>query len=50
MMHACADSRSADEVWKVWPKVADWIARLEARYEHSTEWRDALERRKNHSN
>ena len=45
-MHAAADRANAHEVWKGWPKVADWIERLEAKYAYSSEWRDALDRLK----
>lgn len=44
VMLACADRQRADEVWKTWPRVADWIDRLEAKYADQPEWRDALAR------
>jgi len=43
-MLASVDPKTADEVWKSWPQVADWLERLEERYAYAPEWQESLER------
>lgn len=49
VMVAATSQALADETFKAHAGVADWIARLEKRYEEREEWRDHLDRLHNAS-